>query len=174
MNEENRMTEGIDEMVSGAFSGDAAAVAANGSQNSQDLMVSLLQKQLKIQKRIMGVLAALLVVFVIFGAVLIPTTVRTIRSVDATLQIVDETILKVNGEVIPLITELDMDNVNKAVVTMEKAVRELDVESLNGAIEELQKAVEKFDIESLNEAIDNLNTTIQPLKSFVELFGGRN
>ena len=136
-----------------------------------DLIIGLLKKQLVAQRIIMGVMAAMLVAFIVFGMILVPKLITTIESVDETLAMVDDTIVRVNEEVIPLITELDMDNVNKAVATMEQAVREFDVEGLNEAVEQLKTAVEKFDIEALNTAIDSLNTTIKPLKSFVELFG---
>ena len=138
-----------------------------------DVIVDLLKKQLLAQRIIMGVMGAMLAAFLIFGLILVPKMIKTVQSVDATLQIVDETILRVNDEVIPLITELDMENVNKAVATMEQAVSELDVEGMNEAIADLKTAIESFDIEGLNNAIDSLNTTIQPLKNFVELFGGK-
>ena len=59
------------------------------------------------------------------------------------------------------------------VTATQKAVSEFDVEGMNEAIDDLRSAVDDLDIEALNEAIDSLNTTIQPLKNFVEMFGGK-
>ena len=139
-----------------------------------DQIIELLQKQLLSQRIIMGVMAAMLVAFLLFGALLVPKLIKTMQSVDEALVTVDETLVRVNDEVIPLITELDMENVNKAVTTMEQAVSEFDVDGMNLAISDLKDAIEAFDIDGLNQAIESLNTTIKPLKSFVELFGGKN
>ena len=102
----------------------------------------------------------------------IVTTLKT-YSVEPIMtgEIVRRCLYKVNNEVIPILSKLDMEQVNKTIGVVEEAVEDFDVESLNSAVTELTKAVEAFDIDALNEAIDSLNTTIQPLKSFVQLFG---
>ncbi len=141
-------------------------------EESSNEVVELLKKQLLSQRIIMGVLGALLAAFLIFGAILVPKLIVTNQKINESLAAVDETIERVNAEVIPLITELDMDNVNKAVSTMEKAVSEFDVAGMNAAINDLKGAIEAFDINGLNEAIESLNTTIKPLKNIVEFFGG--
>lgn len=134
-------------------------------------VVTLLKKQLKAIRLLYSFLGAILIVLIITTAVAVPRVLSTLNEVDTALAEVDNTLYKVNNEVIPIISKLDMEQVNKTINVVEEAVEEFDVESLNSAVSELTKAVESFDIGALNEAIDSLNTTIQPLKSFVQLFG---
>lgn len=147
--------------------------AVEAPDGTNDEIIGLLKKQLRAQRILMGVMTGILAAFIVFGAIIVPQLISTITTVNRTLRVVDETIETVNEEVFPLITKLDMENVNQAVTTMEKAVSEFDVEGMNSAIEDLRTAVDELDIEALNEAIDSLNTTIQPLKNFVEMFGGK-
>ena len=142
-------------------------------ETSDQTMIRLLQKQLKMQRLLAAIMGGILLAFVIFGAILVPRLITTVSQVNRTLRVVDSTIETVNDEVLPKVSELDMKNINKAVSTMEKAVSEFDVEGMNEAIDDLRSAVDDLDIEALNEAIDSLNTTIQPLKNFVEMFGGK-
>ena len=91
------------------------------------------------------------------------------------LLVIDDVEMASGMEVEPFFTaqkniSIILDKIYGKASTME-AVEDFDVESLNSAVTELTKAVEAFDIDALNEAIDSLNTTIQPLKSFVQLFG---
>lgn len=139
--------------------------------SEDDQIIGLMKKQLKALRLLYSFMGAILVVLIITAAVAVPRVLNTLHEVDTALIEVDNTLYKVNNEVIPLLSELDMEQVNKTVGVIEDAVAEFDVESLNGAVTELTKAVEAFDIDGLNEAIDSLNTTIQPLKSFVQLFG---
>lgn len=138
---------------------------------AEEEMIDLMKKQLKGIRLLYSIMGAILVVLIITAAIAVPRILSTLNEVDTALIEVDNTLYKVNNEVIPLLSELDMEQVNNTIGVVEEAVEEFDVESLNSAVTELTKAVETFDISALNEAIDSLNTTIQPLKSFVQLFG---
>ena len=143
----------------------------NSELTADEQIISLMKKQLKAIRLLYSFMGAILVVLLITALVAVPRVLSTLNEVDTALVEVDNTLYKVNNEVIPIISKLDMEQVNKTIGVVEEAVEEFDVESLNSAVTELTKAVEAFDIEALNEAIDSLNTTIQPLKSFVQLFG---
>ena len=143
----------------------------NSELPADEQMISLMKKQLKALRLLYSFMGAILVVLIITAAIAVPRVLSTLHEVDTALIEVDNTLYKVNNEVIPIIAELDMEQVNKTIGVVEEAVEDFDVESLNSAVTELTKAVEAFDIDALNEAIDSLNTTIQPLKSFVQLFG---
>ena len=143
----------------------------NSAPPADEQIISLMKKQLKAIRLLYSFMGAILVVLIITALVAVPRVVSTLNEVDTALVEVDNTLYKVNNEVIPILSKLDMEQVNKTIGVVEEAVEDFDVESLNGAVTELTKAVEAFDIDALNEAIDSLNTTIQPLKSFVQLFG---
>ena len=143
----------------------------NGELTADEQIISLMKKQLKAIRLLYSFMGAILIVLLITAVVAVPRVLSTLHEVDTALVEVDNTLYKVNNEVIPIISKLDMEQVNKTIGVVEEAVEEFDVESLNSAVTELTKAVEAFDIEALNDAIDSLNTTIQPLKAFVQLFG---
>ena len=129
-------------------------------------MIALLKRQLKLSRLLSTILGGILVLMVILSVILVPKTAAALSEANKTISSVNETL-------IPKLEELDMNQINQAVRTLDKAVSDLDVESLNNGVGELTEAVQGIDVEGLNTAIDNLNTAVQPLVRLAQIMGGR-
>lgn len=108
-------------------------------------LVSLMKRQLRVQKIHMILTAIILAVLAVSAVVIVPKTVNTITKVDKSLDTLNSTVLP--------------------------AVSKLDMAELNGTVSDLKKAINGIDIDSLNDAIKNLDVTLKPLAQFMEKFG---
>ncbi|HUM82283.1 MAG TPA: hypothetical protein PLN48_00700 [Lachnospiraceae bacterium] len=108
-------------------------------------LVSLMKRQLRVQKIHMILTAIILAVLAVSAVVIVPKTVNTITKVDKSLDTLNSTVLP--------------------------AVSKLDMAELNGTVSDLKTAINGIDIDSLNDAIKNLDVTLKPLAQFMEKFG---
>jgi predicted negative regulator of RcsB-dependent stress response len=135
--------------------------------SKEDIMIELMKKQLRTSHILLGIMGAILAFFIIVALVVTPKLITTVQSVN-------EAVATINNEILPTVAELDMNELNDAVATFDKAVGEFDVGEFNAALTSLQKAVAQLDVSALNSAIDNLNTTVEPLADFIKVFTGNN
>ena len=135
--------------------------------SKEDIMIDLMKKQLRTSHILLGIMGAILAFFIIVALVVTPKLITTVQSVN-------EAVATINNEILPTVAELDMNELNDAIATFDKAVSEFDVEEFNAALASLQKAVAQLDVSALNSAIDNLNTTVEPLADFIKVFTGNN
>ncbi len=108
-------------------------------------LVSLMKRQLRVQKIHMILTAIIFAVLAVSAVVIVPKTVNTITKVDKSLDTLNSTVLP--------------------------AVSKLDMAELNGTVSDLKTAINGIDIDSLNDAIKNLDVTLKPLAQFMEKFG---
>lgn len=133
-------------------------------ESKSDELLKVMKKQLLASRINACMLAGILITALVFGLIIGPGLIRT-------LSLASKSLSMVNSSVIPMIEQVNVDNLNGAVGELKDAVSEFDVDSMNSTVRDLQSAVEGIDIKSLNEAIQALNATLQPLAKF---FGGGN
>ena len=123
----------------------------------------LLQELVKDQKAaarnskiIMICLAILTTAITIALLIIVPMAVRTIKSIDATITEVNDTID---------MAEKSIDDIDKMVKNVDDLVV-TNTESVNKSI----SYIENIDFDSLNQSIQDFSDVIQPLADFVNKF----
>ncbi|MBQ0058668.1 MAG: hypothetical protein KBS83_01720 [Lachnospiraceae bacterium] len=135
--------------------------------SKEDQMIDLMQKQLLHLRILSGVMAGILLLTLIMGGVLVSRINKAVKAVEETVTIVNE-------EVLPVVSDFDMEAFNEGVSTFNASVQKLDIAALNKAVTDLSDAVDDFDIAGLNKAIDNLNKAVQPLVALSGFLSGGN
>lgn len=142
------------------------------------------EKQLKMLKLQTGILAAMLVFFVILGAVLAGKAVGVMNQAMDVMQKVNQLDLDtVNSTVAALqdaaleLQNVDMDTLNKAVGSLKTAAENLtavDIDAINEGIRSLSEAANNLDglnIDELNALITSLDTVAARMEKTSTLFG---